>query len=192
MDDLVKHISKSFVAGIVALLPVGGTLLTLWWLEDSLAGIWLAEQPWYFPGAGILAALLMIYLVGVAVTSLVGRLVWRLVDRLLEEFPALGTFYRTLKQVLGYGEGEDALFDRVVLVPGREEGSHEVGLVTSTLPAEGPFGPRLAVFVPAAPTPTSGRLVLIEESATTALPVSVHDALKFLVGMGTLEVETIS
>ena len=186
MDDLVKHVSKSFVAGIVALLPVGGTLLTLWWLEDSLAGIWLAEQPWYFPGAGILAALLFIYLVGVAVTSLLGRFVWRLVDRLLEEFPALGSLYRTLKQVLGYGEGRDALFERSVFVKSRELDAWELGLVTEQV-GEGDER-RLVVFLPGSPNPMAGRLVLLAPDAVRPSNMSVNEVLTALVALGKAEV----
>ena len=65
----------------------------------------------------------------------------------------------------------------------------EIGLVTNTLPAQEGGEPRLVVFVPAAPTPTSGRVVVIEEPHTQPLSMSVHKALKFLVAVGKLEGE---
>jgi uncharacterized membrane protein len=189
MDGLIKHISRRMVAGVVALLPIGGTLLTLWWLEDSLAGTWLAEQSWYVPGLGIVAALLIVYLVGVTVTSLLGRVVWRVVDQLLEEFPALGTLYRTLKQVLGYGEGKDAIFERAVFVPSRENDAWELGLVTQRV-GEHEDDERLVVFVPGSPNPTAGRLLLMEPGRVRPSSMTVNEVLTALVALGKADVET--
>lgn len=186
MQSLTRHLTRTFLAGIVALLPVAGLVLSVALAEHTIADSWLAKQSWYFPGMGLVAVLAGTYLIGLTITTFVGRFAWSLLDGILESLPALGTLYRTLKQVLGYGEGEDALFERAVLVPGREQGSHEIGLVTSRLPAEDGHGPRLAVFVPSSPTPTSGRLTIVDEEIVTELPVSIHEALKYLVGVGSL------
>ena len=190
MQALSRHFTRTLVAGVVALLPIGGLILGFFFAESAIADSWLAEQPFYFPGLGILAVLVGTYLIGLTITTIVGKFFWRLLDELLEALPLVGMLYRSLKQVLGYGEGKDALFERVVLVPGRDQDAKEIGLVTNTLlPVEGSDEERLVVFVPAAPTPTSGRLVLIEESRTTPLDTSVHETLKYLVAIGKLESE---
>lgn len=187
MRPLTRHLTRTFIAGIVALLPVAGVVLSVVFAESAIADSWLAGQPFYFPGLGLLVVVLATYLIGLTVTTYIGKSFWRLFDDLLEELPALGTLYRTLKQVLGYGDGRDAMFERVVLVPGRDRDGHEIGLVTKTLPPEADGGPRLVVFVPAAPSPTSGRVVVIEEARTLAMQISVHEAMKFLVALGKLE-----
>ena len=46
------------VTGVVALLPIGGTILSIVWLETTLSEAWPPENDWYFPGAGILLAVL--------------------------------------------------------------------------------------------------------------------------------------
>lgn len=186
MKALSRHLTRTLVAGVVALLPIGGLVLSVVLAERTIADSGLADQPFYFPGLGLVAVVLATYAIGLTITTFVGRILWSLLDGLLDRLPALGSLYRTLKQVLGYGQGEDAVFERAVLVPGREPGSHEIGLVTRHLPARDGCPPRLAVFVPSTPTPTSGRLVLIDTSAVEDLPVSVHEALKFLVGVGSL------
>lgn len=187
MQRLSSHVTRTLIAGAVALLPVGGLVLGIAFAEDSISESWLADQPYYFPGMGLVAVAAITYAIGLGVTTLVGRVLWRLVDDLLARLPALGMLYRTMKQILGYGEGEDALFEHVVLVPGRDSDAFEVGLVTKTLPAEGEVGARLVVFVPAAPTPTTGRVVVIEAARTQRLAMSVHDAMKFLVAAGKFE-----
>ena len=56
-----------------------------------------------------------------------------------------------LKQILGYGEGPDAVFRRVVLIPSRDLDGDEIGLVTNEEMEQGTS--RIVVFVPSAPTP---------------------------------------
>lgn len=188
MRPISRHLTGTLIAGLVALLPLLGVVLGLIAAEKAVADSWLAEQDFYFPGLGILAAIAATYAVGLTVTTLVGKFFWSLLDRALDNVPAVGALYRTLKQVLGYGEGKDAMFERVVLVPGRDREAKEIGLVTKTLPPLETGGSRrLVVFVPAAPAPTSGRVVLLEESAVEPVDMSVHDALKFLVAAGALE-----
>ena len=188
MRSLVSHFTGTLIAGLVATLPLAGVVFAVIAAERALAASWLSGRPYYFPGLGLLGTVAVLYGVGLTVTTLVGKFVWRMLDRALDRVPALGLLYRTLKQVLGYGEGRDAMFERVVLVRGRDQDSQEIGLVTKTLAPLEPEGPsRLVVFVPAAPTPTSGRVALIDESDTEAVDMSVHDALKFLVAVGALD-----
>ena len=187
MKSLSRHFTRTLISGIVALLPIVGLVLGAVWAENSVAESWLADQQFYFPGMGIVGVLVITYLVGLGVTTFVGRALWRIFDSLIDSLPALGMLYRTLKQILGYGEGKDALFERVVLVEGREGCGSELGLVTRSLPASVDAGPRLVVFLPASPTPTSGRVVLVEEERTEPVPMSVHEALRFLVAAGKLE-----
>ena len=187
MKSITSHVTRTLVAGTVALLPVAGLVLGAALAENSIAESWLAQQPFYFPGMGIVAIIVITYLVGLTVTTFIGRVAWKLVDELIERLPALGMLYRTLKQILGYGEGKDALFERVVLVPSLDQAGVELGLVTRSLPAEEGGESRLVVFVPAAPAPTSGRVVILEERRTQPVSMSVHEALKFLVAAGKLE-----
>lgn len=183
MSTISGHLTRCFLAGIVALLPIGGTILTVAYLESSVAGSWLARQPFYFPGAGILLAAAIIYVVGLIATTVLGRWAWTRVDQLLDRLPVLGRLYQTLKQILGVAEGKDAIFQQVVLVPSRDTGAMEIGLVThETVDAAGKK--QRVVFVPSAPTPTSGRLLIVDEALLVPLNIPAGEALKALVSLG--------
>lgn len=183
MQIISRHITQCFLAGIVALLPIGGFVLAVFYLESMIASSWLARQPWYFPGLGLLATAVIIYLIGLTVSTFLGRWAWKRVDVLFDSLPALGRLYQTLKQIIGYGEGKDAIFQRVVLIRGSEPDGSELGLVTNETTDES-GAMKLIVFVPGAPNPTVGRLIVIDGARTIPLSISVSDALKTLLSVG--------
>jgi uncharacterized membrane protein len=190
MQVIMRHVSRCFLAGIVALLPIGGFILTVVYLEAMIAGSWLAKQPWYFPGLGLLATAATIYLIGLTVSTFLGRWLWKRVDMVFDSLPALGRLYQTLKQIIGYGEGKDAIFHRVVLIRGAEPDGAELGLVTNETSDEAGVR-KLVVFVPGAPNPTAGRLIVIDAARTIALSVTVSDALKTLLTVGKTPVSLV-
>ncbi|MEZ5965261.1 MAG: DUF502 domain-containing protein [Planctomycetota bacterium] len=177
----MRHVTRCLAAGIVALLPLGGTVFAILWVENSISASWLARRAFYFPGLGILLAIASIYLVGLFVTSFFGRWLWRRIDRTMEGLPLLGTLYQSLKEILGYDSGRERFFRGVVAV--ECDGGVEMGLVTGET-TDGAGGPRTLVFVPGSPNPANGRLLLIDPTTLRRLDVRVADALRALVSMG--------
>jgi uncharacterized membrane protein len=188
MKRLHKHITSSFIAGIVAILPVAGLIITIGYLESTISGSGLSKMPFYFPGFGLLVAVIFVYLTGLVVTTFVGKWIWKRADSILDRLPALGRLYQTLKQILGYGEGEDAIFHEAVLVPSRDTESEELGLVTNRI-SDDKGGIKLVIFVPGVPNPTSGRLIVMDEASVKPLSMPVNDTLKALVSMGKTEID---
>ncbi len=185
MRFLQNHIWQCFVAGIVALLPIVGILVSVVYLESMVSNSWLDKQGYYFFGMGLLIAVVATYLVGLFFSNFIGAWIWDTFDRLIDRLPILGNLYQTLKQILGYGEGEDALFERVVFVQTRDFDGEEIGLVTND---EINFkeGDTLAVFIPFSPSPMNGRLVFVDRSKTRESNMSVNQALKSLVSIGSM------
>lgn len=183
MKSLSTHITRCLLAGIVAMLPISGLVLTVGYLETSISAAGLTALPFYFPGLGILMAVVLLYLIGLLLTSIAGRWLWRRVDLLLERVPALGRLYATLKQILGYGEGEDAVFHETVLVPAQGGCGEELGLVTRRIVAPD-GGEKWVVFVPGAPNPTSGRLLIVEPGQVKMTGLSPNATFSTLVSIG--------
>ena len=181
MNSPTRHVTRCLVGGIVALLPIGGTALGLVYAETTLARSWRDDVSWYFPGMGIVAAVLLVYLVGLLVTTFFGRWLWRQADKLLQRVPLVGTLYSSLKEVLGYDTERDRFFESVVAV--RVDDGFEIGLVTGR--ADGPDGTEhTIVFVPSSPNPSNGRLLLLPPDHIKVLDLRAADALRGLVSMG--------
>ena len=184
MKKVARHFTRCIIAGIVAILPIGGTIVGIVVLERELADTWVARQPFYFPGLALLLTAAVLYVLGLVVSSFLGRWILKLVDSLLESLPALGKLYATVKQILGYGDGENAMFRDVVLVRNELAGSEELGLVTGEV-EDAVIGRRLIVFVPGSPNPTTGRLILTERDRVRHLDIKVNNAFKTLLSVGT-------
>ena len=187
MQSVTKHITKCLIAGIVALLPIGGLVLTVWQLEYMISTGWLENQAFYFPGLGLILAAMIIYAIGLTVTTFLGKWLWRTMDRVLDRMPLFGGLYRTLKQILGYGEGKDAMFRQVVLVPTGKSDGVELGLVTNQVLDKG-GQTQLMIFVPGSPHTVTGRPLLLPPAQVQVVNMSVNDAFKSLVSAGSTPV----
>ena len=188
MRPLVKHVTKCMLAGIVALLPIGGLILTIAYLESTISSAGLTRLPFYFPGLGLLLAFAVLYLIGLILTTFIGRWLWTRIDRLLDNLPALGKFYVSLKQILGYGEGKDAVFQETVLVPAPGGTGEEFGLVTNRTQTAG-GEERLVIFVPGSPNPTTGRLQVCRPEEVRPSDLEVNEVFKLLVAVGKTDAE---
>lgn len=180
MNTLYRHLVVCLLTGVVAILPVGGTVILIVLAEKSLRP--LVPAALYFPGVGLISILVLLYLLGLTLTTVIGRWLWVGLDNLLARLPGLGMLYKTLKQLLGFEAGEDGLFQRVVLVPDDGTGSTEIGLVTST-EGNGEAG-QLIVFVPRSPNPSQGRLLRLPASRVIPTDWSIDRALKGLFSLG--------
>lgn len=180
-----QHFIKCVLAGLVTVLPIAGLVLILLELDRGLRPL-VKGTPLDLPGLGIVAGLVAVYLVGLAVSSFLGRWVWRLIDRILSALPGLALLYNTLKQFLGYGEGRDALFHRVVLIKNESDGTFQFGLVTEETKVDGVGTEKgkLFVFLPGSPNPMNGKLVLAEEKNLIATKIPVDTAIKALFSTG--------
>lgn len=180
MDRIQHHFVVCLVTGLVTILPIGGTILLIILAERSLSP--LVPDELYFPGEGLLLVIALLYLLGLTLTSVVGRWIWDALDSALSRIPGLGMIYCTLKQILGFDSGEGALFQRVVLVRDDSTSSWEIGLVTASEGAG--EAKHLIVFVPGSPNPSQGRLLRIPANRVEATDWSVDRALKSLFSLG--------
>ncbi len=177
-----KHFIKCILAGLVTTLPIAGLALMLIQIDRALRPM-VKGTPLDLPGLGIVVGLFAVYFIGLLVSSFIGRWLWSLIDRLLSALPGLAYIYNTLKQILGYGVGRDAMFHRVVLVKNEREGTYEIGLVTEDAKIEG-LEAQVFVFLPGSPNPASGRLVLAEASKLIETKIPVDAAIKLLFTTG--------
>ncbi|MGH8176439.1 MAG: DUF502 domain-containing protein [Steroidobacter sp.] len=132
----MRRLWNTFLKGLAAVLPVGLTIYVVFWLattaESILSGplrTWLPSDR-YWPGLGLLAAFLIVLLIGVLVDAYIVRRVFRIGESMLARIPIVKSIFGALKDFSRFlpagGKGRD--LKRVVLW--RMNGAQLIGFVT--------------------------------------------------------------
>jgi len=193
-------IRKRLLAGLFSLLPLG---ITIWFLKivfNVLIGIFRAplnqtakllglDPPVYWQLAvfSLLAMVLLLFAVGTLVQNYMGRRLMGWLDSLMMNIPWVKGVYGAIKQVMGaIQNGKGGSFREVVLVRWPNSNMRLVGFVASRGCAwaiEGGEG-YITVYIPTSPNPTTGMVVMLEESAVTHLDMTPEQALTWVVSSG--------
>ncbi len=188
---MIKHFAKNFIAGMIAMLPIVSTFIAIAFIERSLSLSGIADLDFYFPGLGIIIAVMTLYLVGLVATSFLGKFVWSGIDLIFERIPAIGQIYKAIKEILGYDTGDETVFKAVVLYKDAATGSEEIGLVTREYEDDEGCS-KSFIYVPNSPTPTSGRLLIIESNKLKEIDITPNEALKMILAVGKIELKMTS
>jgi uncharacterized membrane protein len=180
MGRLKTHFRNKFVAGVLAAIPVAVTFFVLWYVDSRARQILGIDVPFL----GIAVALAAIYLLGLFVTSVIGKFLIGATDWILGHVPGLSDLYRAWKQVAltESHDGGFGIFGQVVLVPDDAGRGMVVGFFAGH-PVEGDPG-TCCVFIPASPNPTSGRLHFIAASRLVRVDLARQEAIKMIISGG--------
>jgi uncharacterized membrane protein len=119
-----------------------------------------------------------------------GRRLLGWVDTLMMTVPGVKSIYGATKQVMNaLQSGKGGSFKEVVLVPWPHTGSKAVGFVSHRGCgwADMDDNRRVAVYVPSTPNPTSGFVIMLEESDIQPLNMSLDEALTWIVTGGAVQ-----
>jgi uncharacterized membrane protein len=135
---------------------------------------------------GIAVAVVGCFGVGFFIASFVGRRAWAALERWFVKLPVIRAIYPSAKQIteffIKHEESASRSFSRVCFVPFPTPDQWAIGFVMSQgfREVDEKLGRRfLNVFIPWAPTPVTGLVLLIPEDQVHAIDMSVDDAFKF-------------
>lgn len=188
-------LKKYFFTGLLILVPLAITLWVLNLIVSTMDQTLLllpasirSQAPFNIPGMGVILTLAIVLVVGILGRNFIGRRLLLWWEALLARIPIVSAIYSSVKQV------SDTLFSpsgkafrKAVLVEFPRQGIWTVGFVVGSpgasleraLPGE-----YASVYVPTAPNPTSGYILIVPFGDVVDLDISVDEALKFVVSMG--------
>ena len=159
------------------------------WSEDALTKFWI-------DGAGSIAgfviALIVVFIVGALLASVVGRTIWRMVEKFIMNTPFLRRVYPYIKQITDFlltQEEQKKIFSRVVAVEYPRKGIWSMGFVTGSgieRVVENVKKEFLTVLIPTSPTPFTGFVIMVPKKQTIELDMTVEEALRFAVSAGVI------
>lgn len=182
------NISIYINRGLVRLINAIPFLLSSWSLDD-LTKFWVKGAGSI---AGFLIALVVVFIVGALLASVVGRAIWRIIESFIMNAPFLRRVYPYVKQVTDFvltPEEQAKLFSRVVALEYPRKGIWSIGLVTGSglkKVAENVEKEFLTILIPNSPTPVTGYVIMVPKEQTIALDMTIEEAFRFTISAGVI------
>ena len=192
--SIFNKLRNYFIAGIVAIIPIGITLyLTMFIIEISSKLIPKEINPnnylpFSIPGLEIILSIILITFIGGLSVSFVGKKILQLINDLFKKIPFLRTIYSAINQMTETFTNKEGGKKSVVLIEYPRKGSWAVGFATKDNSGEiskKTNSDLVNVFVPTTPNPTSGFLLMFPKNEVIYLDMTFEEASKFIVSAGT-------
>ena len=190
----MKGLTRTFLTGLAAILPIFITLALLWWLgttaEELLGGLLRAVLPdlLYFPGLGLLMTVGAIFGIGVLLRAYLVQGLFAWVEKLMGRIPVVKTIHGMVRDMMNIFSGDLAKhFGDAVLVtlPGTDY--RLVGFVTredfAGLPDQLGSEKTIAVYLPMS-YQIGGYTVMLPREQVQPLGMSLEDAMRYTLTAG--------
>lgn len=195
IQKITTKITSQFLAGLVVLLPLVISIIIIIFLLDKLDNILGPFVAGYLgidiPGLGLITLLIAIWFIGLIATNFIGKKIISIYESILHKIPIVNTIFGGLKQISDtIFSHKNQSFKQVVAINFPFYGVYVIGFITGTkiLKAKLKSNEKIIqVFVPTAPNPTSGFLMLVPVKNVIPLKTSVEDALKIVISMGVVQ-----
>ncbi|MBC7219885.1 DUF502 domain-containing protein [Candidatus Bipolaricaulota bacterium] len=200
MRRLLLWLRRTFISGLLALLPLGLTVYLLWLMyrlaysvlgpHTAFAGLMRRLIGRYVPGTEVVITILVVFLVGVIARHWVGRGLLHGVERVVRAIPGVRNVYwgtRQLAQVIFHREQALGRGRRIVLVEFPYPGSYVLGILTNedVASVSNQFSPdTISVYVPTAPNPLSGWVLFVPRTRITPVNLTAEEAFSLILSGG--------
>ena len=189
-----KKISKLFLQGLMAILPVALTIYVLYWLAVSAESILgkairlVLPENFYLPGMGVLASFLVILALGILLKLWLFRKIFQWGEKIIEKVPLVKLLYSSIRDLTSFFDSsKNKEFNKVVMVTLIEDDIKIMGLVTREdfegLPEKIYKNDKVAVFLPWS-YQMGGFTIMVSKSKLEPIELSVDQALRFMLTAG--------
>ena len=187
-ERVETHIQSRTLRGFVALIPLLVTVVLLAFLVGKADGYirslpFVHDEPWDFPGVGLLAVVVVFYFTGWMDSTRVGSKLLAFKDEVLSRVPLVKTFYKITQQGIT-SLTSSATFTRVVFVEWPRDGMVALGFVTGRVFSTDGSRSLAVVYIPTVPNPTSGNMAFISEDDVMETDITVDTAMRLVFSGG--------
>jgi uncharacterized membrane protein len=181
---------KIFKRGLIALAPIAISIAVIIWLLRILEDIFRVPLQWlvgkyYFPGMGLLVAIVFIFFFGIFVNNLLLQKWTKVLDRLFIRIPLFKTIYSSIGDMMSYFHKDPSKSGRMVVVEIDE--LRFLAIVTREnfvdLPAGFGDDDRVSVLIPFS-YQIGGFTASVPRSKIKPIDMSVEQGMRFIVTAG--------
>jgi uncharacterized membrane protein len=193
---------RYLVAGVLIWLPVLATLWVVRFLVQVMDYTLLLLPSAYrpealvgfpLPGLGAVLAFVVLFVTGLLVTNLIGRRFIAYWEGVLQRIPLVRSVYGGVKGFTESVFSQSNSFRKVVMIEFPRAGAWSIGFVTADDVKEISArrgAQQVCVYVPTAPNPTSGYIVMVAKEEAIELGMSVDAAMKMIITCGVVVPQT--
>lgn len=185
---------KIFFRGLMAIIPMAVTVVLFIWICSALENTFkvpiqaIIGTKYYFPGLGILVALILIFIVGTIINNWLIQKLYAFGERIFRKIPIIKTLYNSITDVMAFfGTGKKKQLGYVVVV--QLHGMKALGFVTRETFEDLPTGivdeNEVAVFIPSS-YQIGGHTYLIPRSKIEKIDMTIEQAMRFALSAGML------
>ena len=200
-----KNLQKYIITGLMSIIPI---TLTYWIIKNlflffskpgkgiinfifssqNLNTAYLIYLEYLF---GFILTIIFLYLLGLLVSNVLGKKIYKIFENLLNRIPIVSKIYRSIKQITStLSMPQSKAFQKVVLIEYPRVGLWTICMVTGETKNKDELF--YNVFVPTTPNPTSGFLLFIKASDTKKIDLTVEEGLKIIISGGMISPENIN
>ncbi len=183
---------RAFIRGLLAVAPIAITIAIIVWLynmiEDSIGGLYIRfiGEKYYFPGLGLLIALVIIFIIGIVINNWLIRKAYQAFERLLDKLPFVKTLYRSIGDLMSFFKGNSKMDGgRVVMVTFLD--MKIMGLVSRDSFEDLPKGiggeGEVAVYIPMS-YQIGGMTIIVSKSLVQPVDMGIEEGLRFAATAG--------
>jgi Uncharacterized conserved protein len=188
----MRKLLKPVFQGLATVLPLGLTAYLIYWLFSSAetyartALLLIMPESSYFPGLGILSAIVLLFAIGLLVNAYGIRYLVQLGDRLFNRIPLIKSIYGAIQdttRVFSLAEKKEV---KSVVSYDAGNGVKLIGFVTGEATGKKLFSDgadRVGVYLPMS-YQIGGFTVYVEKDRLTQLDIGVEEAMRLAITGG--------
>jgi len=190
---MLKAFGRILLTGFITLLPVVLTIYLMYWVavtSERLMGNILhlvVPETFYFPGIGMLAGLLVMFIVGLLMKAYLVRRVFALGEKMLYRLPLIKSVYRAFRDLFDFmsPKQEDEGMGQVVAVT--IHNIQVIGFITQQnkkrLPEAFRDDDYVLVYLPMSYM-MGGHSIFVKRDSVRPIDMSMDEAMRYVLTAG--------
>lgn len=188
---MLTSIGRTFLTGIITVLPIVLTIYLLYWLavssENVMSSVLHLVFPDldYFPGLGVMVGLVVVFLIGLMMKAIIVRQLFVFSEEILYRLPLIKTVYRAMRDLFDFFSPRKDGLGQVVTVS--ISGMEMIGFITqedtSKLSISFKNSDSVLVYIPMSYM-IGGFTLLIPRKDVHRSSMSMEEAMRFVLTAG--------
>lgn len=192
MRSILTYFKKYLFAGIIVVVPLAITIIVLKSifvsLDDFVRPFLEPKLGFWTVGMGLIITIVFILIIGLLTNNIIVKRLVNFGEKILFKIPIAKLIYSAVKQLLEtFSANEKQYFQSVVAVEYPGPGIWSIGFVNGEILLPGEIEKKINLLIMASINPTSGFFIMVPESKTIPLNISVEEGMKWVISGGIIK-----